>query len=274
MGIHTWGGGNCGCVDGAGVLALPSGGALAVEVNPALSGAVRLPNGTAIRMRNEANAADLDALEVDASNELHVGGPFVAANRVERTWLGADVEAAVVVDGTKRLSVRDLVELNASTLRFASSVSSPTVTQETDATASANGDALAIQAQTCTGASSVGGSVHVQPGQGTSQSGEVAVKDGGGTTRLNVTSAGDVVVSADSLVRLSTGGTVRAEVDSTALQLNSLPIGSETPAVTTRTLVWEMRPPTAGTTDHITRVYRYRYGLEVTVNARWTGTQW
>lgn len=53
-----------------------------------------------------------------------------------------------------------------------------------------------------------------------------------------------------------------------------LPIVTDDDGSSSRQLIWEMSPTTPSGSDSVTRLYRHPDGLEVTVNARWSGSQW
>src|SRR5208283_722940 len=69
---------------------------------------------------------------------------------------------------------------------FATGLSSPTLQQSDNTTASATGQALTVQAQNATGATSTGGALSLTSGTGTTAAGNLLLKTGG-TTQITVT---------------------------------------------------------------------------------------
>jgi hypothetical protein len=55
---------------------------------------------------------------------------------------------------------------------------------------------------------------------------------------------------------------------------DSAPLQTIVANSTERTLLWEAAPVTPATDDFVTRLYRHLLGFEVSVNARWDGSQW
>lgn len=56
-------------------------GNIAVGTTPALSGAVRISNGTSISARNNGNSGDLEMITINASDQINIGG-VTASTRV------------------------------------------------------------------------------------------------------------------------------------------------------------------------------------------------
>lgn len=186
MGLHAWGAGACGCIDGAGVLALPEGGALEVQTDPAASGTVRLPDGSTIRVRNALNTADLDALEV-TGDDLVLGGPL-SGNMVDNAWLGATSAVNLNVNGSDLVGVTSVAAAFEVPVEFGATVSAPRFGQQSDATASATGPPLDVHAQDCTGTGSTGGRLNLRSGDGVAADGEVRVSAGTTTSVLSYAS--------------------------------------------------------------------------------------
>lgn len=53
-----------------------------------------------------------------------------------------------------------------------------------------------------------------------------------------------------------------------------LPIVTDDDGSASRQLIWEMSPTTPSGSDSVTRLYRHPDGLEITINAQWSGTAW
>ena len=70
------------------------------------------------------------------------------------------------------------------TLQFSSSVTSPIVKQATNTTNSATGQALTLQAQNCTGTTTIGGSLFLNAGTGTNVNGAVWIQNGATTNTI------------------------------------------------------------------------------------------
>jgi hypothetical protein len=185
MAIYQWGASPCHCIDGSGVLTLPEGGALALDPNPARSGAIRLPNGASVRARNGDDSEDLDALTADDNDNLLLGGPLEATHRVNNVVLGASLSVAMSVDGANRLAVEPArVTLEVPDVLFARAVESPTITQEGNPGAVQQ---LTIKAQDRVAGSGAGGDLVLRCASGTSSGGAVEIGDASGGSIMRAT---------------------------------------------------------------------------------------
>lgn len=211
----------------------------------ASSGAVRLANNTAVTAR-KAGTGDVKLVALDDSDEVILGDTWA---RLGATHLQSEVKE----------------------LRWAKTVAGPIISQESDNTASAVGETLTVVAQECAGADGIGGNLYLRPGRGDTH-GELHLQDGVGNQRLTINPTGDVAINADStfLLLRDSAEVVRVE-DSVALA--DLPIKS-TVTSGARSLLWTMTPTSPATNDHVVRLYRHQLGLEVTINAAWSGSQW
>lgn len=83
-----------------------------------------------------------------------------------------------------------VVSLSVAILRYDSSVTAPSFSQQTTAVGSATGEALTIHSQDCSGATSTGGIFNIRPGSGTTAGGELRLQTGGATNRIRINDTG------------------------------------------------------------------------------------
>lgn len=200
---------------------------------PASAGTIRLPNAGSIFFRNSADSADLLMVRSNG-DDLAVGYPVTITQtgsnaaltvvnsggvnpQVLRGTNGAVVakfqmltssvilgtesahDFSIYTTNTPRATFSSTVmEVTVPTLRFSSAVLSPTIRQHDDNTASAVGDMLTVQAQSCGGAGSTGGDLHIRPGGGLANNGELVLQDGDGDYRVLIQDDGDLYLNGGS----------------------------------------------------------------------------
>jgi hypothetical protein len=130
-------------------------------------------SGFAIRVRNQADTADLPTLLTDtisAEPLLTIGGTGAGGFTV---LIASPASGTVVLRAgasTSQLSVSTSgVFLNNAVLGFTTGIS-PVIQQLSDATNGVTGTKLTMRAQNCIGTTSTGGSLDLGPGAGTTQS--------------------------------------------------------------------------------------------------------
>jgi hypothetical protein len=146
---------------------------ISVGTNPSTSGTYNLPNNGTIRMRNNANSADILVLNVNTSDVITLGNSAAAAVLLS----GANV--LLRPNGTDRLALSDTIaEFRLATIQIDTAVTSPVFLQEDNTTNGATAQNLVIQAQKATGTTSTGGDLRLQSGTGTTTAGAVRLYAG------------------------------------------------------------------------------------------------
>jgi hypothetical protein len=160
-----------------------------LEVKPdagavATAGDVRVKSGFVVSQRNRGNSANVTAVASDDNDNLEIGGTR-GGSRPGDVIVDSTSSLKVMVGGSPIFTV-STAELDSVVplLSFRETVASPTIRQDTDATASVTGDTLLVQAQDCSGSGSTGGSLHMRPGSGTTSHGTGRLKDGAGADVL------------------------------------------------------------------------------------------
>jgi hypothetical protein len=125
----------------------------------------------------------------------------------------------------------NIISVLGTTLRYGTSVSSPTITQNANNSTSITAQALTIQAQNATGTSSIGGSLNLFPGTGTSSHGNVNV---GNASTNNILIDGSIITigaNYSNTTYLGTKGSstsyLGAWSGTTYVNANTLNLGSE-----------------------------------------------
>jgi hypothetical protein len=181
--------------------------------NPATTGNVRIVNNGSVRFRNNANSSDIIALNVSTGDAVSLG---------DSSALAVVLSSSTVLlrpAGTDRFALTDTVaEYRLSTVQFDTAVTSPVLNQETDSTASVTGDTFTINAQDCSGTTSVtAGAMAIRGGNATGASG---TRNGGGLTLASgtgATSDGNVTINRGSTAVFSATSTATAVGNSTIL---------------------------------------------------------
>lgn len=174
--------------------ALLNVGSLRAAGTIATSGLIRVPHNQAIiNGRDNANANNTTLLSWGAAGTdiLALGSTTIVATVTIRTAGNIDLRptgsgsAEYTFDSSQaNWAGNSLIGLGPG-LQFITSASSPRLSQADRTTGSATGETLSVTAQTCTGATSIGGALNLASGTGTSKDGEVRLSPGG-TTKLRV----------------------------------------------------------------------------------------
>lgn len=191
------------------------GGTLALGTNPASTGAIRLGNSSAngVRFRDAAGTGNnVYGVFVHTTDAIVVGDAALAGNYYLLTAGGSHT---FTVAGTTRLSVAGslttlsstVVEFATPTVRFDTAVASPIFGQEDDATASATGDTLQINAQNATGTTATGGALDLRSGTGTTAAGAFQMRIG---STIFLSYPGNVVPATAGILRVHHNATAIA----------------------------------------------------------------
>ena len=141
----------------------------------------------------------------DISLRSAIDEPHVTVN--DDVTIASDTQTVFQESATFALGVSSTeLDIGMPLLSFRSTVVSPLIRQDDDNTASVTADALTIQGQRATGATSTGGNVVILPGTGTSTDGELLLQDADANTRVRITSLGDVIVPFAAQVQLGSVG--------------------------------------------------------------------
>lgn len=157
-------------------------GAVSLGTNPASSGAIRLPNTSAIKMRTPDNASDYTALTIDGSGRLWLGSAAsVSGEQVGAIFLYGNVEVGIGTGaGADSMNFYSgSVNCAKNLFTFSSTLSNPVIRQISDSTNSITADSLTLQAQNATGTTSTGGDLVLTSGTGTSANGVLRLQSGG-----------------------------------------------------------------------------------------------
>lgn len=106
-----------------------------------------------------------------------LGSNYVECLGASQVILVAGGVSGLIVEGAQ-------FRVNVASYRWETSVVSPKLYQNDDATNSATGDTMTVQAQNCTGTASIGGKLVVTGGTGTSTHGALALATNGGNIAL------------------------------------------------------------------------------------------
>ena len=121
----------------------------------------------------------------DPSGGTTVNGPYQATAAAAGTLTFSVQTTSVTTAPTTVATMSSTtVGLSVAGLQWASSVSSPTINQVANSTASATGQLMTIQAQNCTGTTSVGAGLWLTTGSGTTANGSMTLALGGTQTML------------------------------------------------------------------------------------------
>ena len=178
------------------------GGTLSLGATPATSGDIRLTGSTTIQVRNAGNSANVILLSRGSSDEVRVGD--ISAVGYQQSSLH-DFRIA----GASVLSLSSTVaELTGITsFRFDTTVVSPIISQEVDATAAVTGDQLQVSAQDVSGTgATVGGALLTRGGN--SPDGTGGAYDARSGTGATAITAGAFTARIGSTVFLNYPGTV------------------------------------------------------------------
>lgn len=169
--------------------ATPNVTAISFDATPATGGQVRLPNLGEIKARNADNNFNVPLLSLDASDVVtlsdsshgtRVGGAMMPAYPTSGDigkLFYCDAVGSYELDTAANLGLVTSSDLNnlASGIQFASTYSTPKVTQAAVTTSSANGIRMEISAQDATGTTSWGGGIDIMSGTGTSGPGQICM---------------------------------------------------------------------------------------------------
>jgi hypothetical protein len=162
-----------------------------------------LNNNNTIQFRNAANNADVQALQVNTSNQVVLG---VSTNA---TAVNAS-SFSVFIGGSAALTLSSVFQLEAAvpTIQWQFTAASPTIKQVDDSTNNITGDALTIQAQNATGTTTTGGNLVLRPGTGTTANGVVSMPLGVLTLGSVVPTQGAIRIPFDQRIytQVSSGG--------------------------------------------------------------------
>lgn len=185
------------------IINLPQG-ILSFTSTPASSGSIRLPRtATGIVFRNQANDGNLTALGASGTNQIDLGADSGVTDIGIRSGSGGVIR--LFHGGSLSGELLSTVwEISAPIFRFANTVVSPSILQETDSTADVTGDTLTINSQDVTGSGTLitGGNIIVRGGNTNSGTatdgygGHIFVS--GGTGRGTLGGKGNVVIGTTS----------------------------------------------------------------------------
>ncbi len=151
--------------------------------DPADAGRIRLSNTDAINWENATPGTDILGLTVDSSNNLTLGN-------VSDTAILLNDSTDLIVLRTGGSAIAQIYaagfEMFQPTVKFDSTVVSPLITQETDATNGITADTLTVSAQTASGTTTTGGGLDLRSGDGTTIAGNVNIRTGA-TARVTIT---------------------------------------------------------------------------------------
>lgn len=139
----------------------------------ATTGDLRVRNGFVLAGRNQANNDNVSLLDLTTDNALRFGGT-AGGSRPGTIIFDAASSFEMMTAGSPRLIVTGSgIRSRVATIRWDNTVTDPvTLTQQAIATPSATGQSLTVAAQSCSGASSVGGDVFIMPGTGVADNGQ------------------------------------------------------------------------------------------------------
>ena len=134
------------------------------------SGHIRLPSNSSIVARNAPNTDDIQILQLDSDDVLHIGD-----GAVNPDGLTIDTQSSVTfrIAQTYELALfPTYLDVVLPSIIFRNTESSPTLKQG-DSTGASKGETLTIQAQNSSAVSSEGGNLFLKAGTGTSDNGHV-----------------------------------------------------------------------------------------------------
>lgn len=163
------------------------------------SGGLSLGNGQPLLLESSPAGSPVQALYLNTSEELLVGGADAGA-RPTNVILDGQAFVELKTVGSFRLIVSSgSLDVRTPVIEFeGTTVATPIIRHGDDSTASITGDALTIHAQDCTGATSVGGDLVQRPGSGTSANGDLRLQDGSANDRIVVDTDGNTTIVADA----------------------------------------------------------------------------
>lgn len=153
-----------------GANALTSTSTLSMGASPSAAlGVIRLPGGatTQIGFRNNGLSADLAMLATDTSNNITLG------NSTGATTINS-ANIFLQFGGTTKIGIGSTgFTYFAPNVLFDNAVAAPVIKQNTLTTNGATGQALTVQAMSCSGTTSTGGDLILASGTGTSTNGTI-----------------------------------------------------------------------------------------------------
>jgi hypothetical protein len=171
-------------------------GNLRVGTTPASSGQIRIPSATAIAARNNANSGDLNLVSTNSSDDIILGNSSDTAVLINNS---SDLITLKVANSNVLTVSSTVSEFLTQRIRFDSTVASPGILQEDDATGSITGDTLIINAQNATGVTATGGELHLRSGTGTTANGVLRLYNGA-TNVMSIFSTAVQISNAPNIV--------------------------------------------------------------------------